>query len=212
MSDSNFSVEDRLWAFYDKYLSEETFVSRLKGEIISALALVTELDAAFRVLLDILSTDICQDDTAVELEQLTSVWGDVVTVGVASTVSSRWTLLRDFALLAAWLYSTEEQIIDPEFKISIQGFWSDSLRAFKGINMLRHLSITEIAPLSSRQSPELLLEGMNLGGTIEMPHLPPRSTALRYVIEDTLDSSGVGLNAVSFSSPMALSLVMASTL
>jgi nuclear pore complex protein Nup160 len=216
MSDSNFSVEDRLWAFYDKYISDESFVSRRKVDVISTLEEVTEMSAAFRVLLDILSTDISQGDTIVNLEQLTSIWGDVVTISVADTVSSRWSLLRDFALLSAWLYSTEEYTIDPALKKAIEGYWSDGLQAFKGVNMLRHLAMTEIAPPSSRQSPEEQvsgsLEGMNLDDTVEITRLPPRATALRYVIEGTLDSSGVGLNMVSFSSPMALSLVVASIL
>ena len=217
MSDSNFAVEDRMWAFYDKYLSDEIFLrSGMKDDVLSALAGVTELSAAFKVLLEILSMDICQDDIVVPLSQLTAVWGDVVTVGLADTVSARWNLLRDFALLAAWLYSTEEQIVDQPFRKSLEMYWSEGLRAFKGVNMLRHLSTTEIAPLSSHQSAEDQVSGsmeeMHLGDSIEVVHLPARTNALRYLAEDTLDSSGVGLNNISFPQPMALSLVIASIL
>lgn len=218
MSDSNFSVEDRLWAFYDKYLSDDSIARTvLKEDVVSAMAEVTEISSAFKVLLDILSTDICQDDTVVPLEQLTSVWGDVITIGIAQTVSTRWILLRDFALLTAWLYSTEEPLIELPNKKSIEACWSETLRAFKGINMVRHLSTTEIAPLSTRQSPEDQVSGsmeeMHLDDdNIEIVHLPPRTSALRYLVEDTLDSSGVGLNNTSFPPPMALSLVAASIL
>jgi len=217
MSDSNFSVEDRLWAFYDKYLADESSVAvALREEVRATLALVTEVAAAFRVLLDIFSTDICQDDTVVPLQLLSSVWGDVVSVGVAETVAARWTLLRDFALLSAWLYATEEPVIDPTLKKSMEGYWSESIRAFKGVNLLRHLSITEISPLSSRQSTEdqvsVSMEVMNLDETIDITPLPSRTTGLRYLIEETLDSSGVGLNRTSFPPPMALSLVIASIL
>jgi hypothetical protein len=114
------------------------------------------------------------------------------------------------------LYSTEQQVVDASFKKSLEGYWSDGLQAFKGINMLRHLTTTEIAPLSARHSPEDQVSGslqdMNLDDGMEPTHLAPRTIALRYLIEDTLDSSGVGLNTVSFSSPMALSLVIASIL
>jgi hypothetical protein len=217
MSDSNFAVEDRMWAFYDKYLSDELFLrSGMKEDVVSALATVTELSAAFRVLLDILSTDICQDDTAVPLSRLSAVWGDVVTLGVAETVSARWTLLRDFALLAAWLYSTEEQIVDQLLRKSLETYWSEGLRAFKGVNMLRHLAATEIAPTSSRQSAEDQVSGsmedMHLDDSVEIVHLPARTNALRYLVEDTLDSSGVGLNNISFPPTVALSLVIASIL
>jgi Nucleoporin Nup120/160 len=216
MSDSNFSVEDRLWAFYDKYLSDQMFtMTSLKEEVVAALALVTELSAAFRILLEILSTDICQDDTVVPLAKLTSVWGDVVGGGVAETVAARWILLRDFALFSAWLYSTEDQLVDPELKKGIEGYWSDGLRAFKGVNMLRHLATIEIAPSSSQSQEDQVsgsLEGMHLDDSIEVVRLPPRTTALRYLIEDTLDSSGVGLNNISFPASMALSLVIASIL
>src|SRR5277367_1345979 len=217
MSDSNFAVEDRMWAFYDKYLSDEIFLrSGMKEDVMSVLATVTELSAAFRVLLEVLSTDICQDDTAVPLARLSAIWGDVVTVGVADTVSARWTLLRDFALLAAWLYSTEEQIVDQPFRKSLETYWSEGLRAFKGVNMLRHLAATEIAPTSSRQSAEDQVSGsmedMHLDDSVEVVHLPARTNALRYLVEDTLDSSGVGLNNSSFPPTVALSLVIASIL
>ena len=217
MSDSNFAVEDRMWAFYDKYLSDEMFLrSGMKDDVLSALAMVTGLSAAFKVLLEILSTDICQDDTAVSLLRLSSVWGDVVTIGVAETVSARWTLLRDFALLAAWLYSTEEDIVDQIFRKSLETYWSEGLRAFKGVNMLRHLAATEVAPTSTRQSAEDLVSGsmkdMRLDDSLEVVHLPTRTTALRYLVEDTLDSSGVGLNNISFPPPVALALVVASIL
>ena len=217
MSDSNFAVEDRLWAFYDKYLSDELLARTvLKEDVMSALTLVTEVSAAFKVLLDILSMDICQDDTVVPLQQLTSVWGDVVAIGIAETVSARWILLRDIALLSAWLYSTEEPLVDLPNKKALEGYWSESLRAFKGVNMLRHLANTEIAPSSTRQSPEDQvsgsMEGMHLDDNVEVIHLPPRTNALRYLVEDTLDSSGVGLNHTSFPPPMAVSLVIASSL
>jgi hypothetical protein len=217
MADSNFSVEDRLWAFYEKYLSDESFVSSsLREDVKSALGMVTEISAAFKVLLDILSTDICQDDTVVALDLISSVWGDVATIGVAETVSARWTLLRDFALLTAWLYSTEQQPVDSTVKNSIEVYWSECLRAFKGVNMLRHLAITEIAPSQTRQSAEDQvsgsLEGMKLDDTTDIVRLPPRTTGLRYLVEDTLDSSGVGLNRSSYPPPMALSLVIASVL
>ena len=217
MSDSNFAVEDRLWAFYDKYLSDESVAwTVLKEDVTSAMALVTEISAAFKVLLDILSTDICQDDTVVPLQQLTAIWGDVANIAVAETVSARWILLRDFALLAAWLYSVEEPVIDASNKKAIEVYWSEALRAFKGVNMLQHLASTEIAPLLTRQSSEDQVSGpmedMNLDDNIEIIHLPPRTNALRYLVEDTLDSSGVGLNHTSFPPPMALSLVVASIL
>ena len=217
ISDSNFSVEDRLWAFYEKYISDESNVAiALREDVKSTLALVTEVSAAFRVLLDVLATDICQDDTVVPLQLLSAIWGDVACIGVAETMAARWTLLQDFALLSAWLYGTEEPVIDPGVKKSMEGYWSESLRAFKGVNLLRHLS-TEISPLqSAHQSTEdqvsESLQGMNLDDTSDITPLPWRTTALRYLIEDTLDSSGVGLNRTSFPPPMALSLVIASIL
>lgn len=217
MSDSNFAVEDRLWAFYDKYLTEaHPSSTRVQADVASALASVTEVSAAFKALLDILSTDISQDDTVVPLQQLTAVWGDVMTTGVAETTSARWILLRDFVLLSAYLYFSETHDFDALVKKSIGGYWAEGLRAFKGVNMLRHLANSEIAPVSSRKSPEEQVSGsmekMHLDDTVEVPHLPPRTSALRYLVEDTLDSSGVGINNTSFPPPMAMSLVIASIL
>jgi len=219
MSESNYSVDDRLWAFYEKYLSDE-MISRtlMKNDIVSSLSAVSEISAAFNVLLELLSTDICQDDTVVPLEPVTSIWADLLTLGVAETVSARWTLLRDCALLLTWLCGTDDPLV--ENRKPLEAFWSECLRAFKGINMLRHLANTEIAPSSStreQQSPEDQVAGsmqeMHLDDqNTQVIHLPLRSNALRYLVEDTLDSSGVGLNPTSFPPPMAFSLVVASIL
>ena len=217
MSDSHFSVEDRLWNFYDKYLPDDSFVStELLEDVSSSLVGVKDMSVAFKALLDILSTDICQDDTISALEKLSSIWGDAITVGIGETVSARWTILRDFALLAAWLYSTEQQSIDPSLKSSIELFWTEGLCAFKGLTLLRHLSSTEILHSPSRQSEEDQVSGsletMKLDETSNITHLPLRSTGLRYLVEETLDLSGVGLSRSSFPTPAALSLAIASSL
>ena len=213
MSDSTFSVEDRLWAFFDKYLSDDTFAqSGLKEEVKAALAVVSELSAAFKVLLEILSTDICQDDTVVPLQLLSSVWGEVVTAGITGTVSARWTLLRDLAILSAWMYSTEDEIVEGNLRKAFEEYWSQCLQSFKGVNMLRHLADAEIGPLLSRQSPEEQISDMHLDDTVDIIQLPSRTTGLRYLVEASLDSSGVGLNYISLPAPMSLSLVIASVL
>lgn len=216
MSESNFSLEDRLWAFYDKYFSDESVDRTGLEEVRSALSSIADIPATLRTLLDILSTDICQDDTVVPLAHLTALWGEIITVGIRDAVSTRWVLLRDFALFAAWLYSTEEQLVDPAHKRVVEGYWSDCLRAFKGVNMLRHLVMTEVAHLTDRKSPEEVVSGsmeeMHLDDTVDVVHLPPRTNALRYLVESTLDSSGVGINFVSFVPPMSLSLAVASSL
>jgi Nucleoporin Nup120/160 len=216
MFESHYSADDRIWTFHGKYVSDEMIARTLmKNDIVSSLAGVTEVSAAFNVLLEVLSTDICQDDTIIPLLPVTSVWADLLTIGVGETVSARWTLLRDCALLLGWLYGTEEDLL--ENKKVLEGYWSECLRAFKGVNMLRNLANTEVAPSSTKQqSPEDQVAGsmqeMHLDDTTEITHLPLRSNALRYLIEDTLDSSGVGLNATSFPLPMAFSLVVASIL
>jgi hypothetical protein len=215
MSDSHFSCQDRLWSFYEKYLSDDTLLTTELQEVVSTLAMIPELAATIKSVLDILSTDICQDDTVLALDPLTSIWGDIVTIAVSETVLARWALLRDLALLLSWLYTTDQQSLQSPIKSSIETFWIEGLRAFKGISLLKHLSTTEISPSSTNpQSPEdqvsSSLQIMNL--TDSTNNLPLRTTGLRYLIEETLNSSGVGLNYTSFPAPLALSLVVSSIL
>ena len=214
MSDSHFSVQDQLVEFYEKYLPYEA-PAELQDLVLDAMRVQMTAEG-FRALLDILSTDICQDDTILSLEKLSSIWGDVISVGITEMIGARWTLLRDLALLSAWVYATLRDDISPLMVPQLENFWSEGLRAFKGVTLLRHLASTEISPSSNRQTTEDQMSGslevMKLDDSSDISQLTPRSTGLRYLVEETLDSSGVGLSRASFPPPAALSLAIASSL